>query len=168
MSDLSEYYLNSRSDVKQLDLIEISHSQFSKVYRIVRNWRAGVTVDLSPDQQDVAFEYYPLQVELEGNKDDLDSSIKVNLGDLGEVVPSEIDRIAEANAWDEKPQMRHWTFQSDNLTQPLSGPFDFEIPAIAFTEEGASFEASAPQLNLTKTGERITLVRFPMQRGITQ
>lgn len=161
----SEFFLNSRRDVVQLDLVEITHPDFTQPYRIVRNAPRGVTVDLSDDEPAVPFVYYPARVTQQGARDDLDSAIQVDLGDLGEVIPGEVDAVAEAGGFEIKPQMRYWTFRSDMLTAPIFGPIDLEIPSFSFTEEGASFEARAPSLNSSKTGERWTLDRFPMLRG---
>lgn len=165
MGAYSDYYLNSRRDVVQLELIEVSHPDFSKNYRIVRNARKGITVNLAPGEPAVRFDYYPAKIEQQGARDDLDSSIRVDIGDLGEVIPGEMDAVAEAGGFLTKPTMRYWSFRSDQLNNPIYGPIDLEIPSISFDEEGASFEARAPSLNSTKTGERWTLERIPMLRG---
>jgi hypothetical protein len=165
MSALSEYYLDSRSTIVQLDLVEVSHPDFSQPYRIVRNARKGVTVDLSPDELAVPFVFYPAKVESLGVRDDLDAAIRVDIGDLGELIPGEIDAVTEAGGFMTKPTVRYWTFRSDQLTAPIYGPLHLEIPSISFSEEGASFEAKAPSLNSSKTGERYTLDTFVMLRG---
>lgn len=165
MSAYSEYFLNSRSDVVQLDLVEITHPDFTQAYRIVRNARLGVTVDLAPDELAVPFVYYPAKVESMGARDDLEAAIKIDLGDLGEMIPAEMDAVAQAGGFMTKPSVRYWTFRSDDLTAPIYGPLHLEVPSFSFSEDGASFEAKAPALNSTKTGERLTLDRFPPQRG---
>lgn len=165
MSRESEFFLNSRSSVVRLELMEISHSSFSETYRIVRNARDGVTVDLSDDEEGVEFTYYPARVERLGASDDLESSVRISIGDLGEVVPSEMDAVAADGAFMEKPRLRYWIFRSDDLSAPIFGPHSLEVPSFTFTEEGAAFEARAPVLNSAKTGERFTLDRFPMLRG---
>jgi len=165
MGSYSEYFLNSRSTVVQLDLVELTHPNFTQPYRIVRNAAKGVTVDLAPDELAVPFVYYPARVESTGARDDLDVAIRVDIGDLGDLIPAEIDEVAEAGGFMTKPAVRYWTFRSDQLNAPIYGPLHLEVPSLSFSEEGASFEARAPSLNSTKTGERLTLERFPMQRG---
>ncbi len=165
MGAYSEYFLNSRSTIVQLDLMEVSHPNFTKSYRIVRNAPKGITVNLSDAEPNISFTYYPVKVESLGARDDLDAAIRVNIGDLGEVVPAEIDAVAEAGGFMTKPTVRYWTFRSDQLAAPIYGPLHLEVPSISFAEEGASFEARAPALNSSKTGERQTLDRFPPQRG---
>ena len=161
----SEYFLNSRSHIVQLELVEVTHPNFTQPYRIVRNARDGVTVNLSDAEPAVSFSYYPARVEQLGARDDLEAAIRVDLGDLGEVIPQEIDAVAEAGGFMTKPAVRYWAFRSDQLGEPMYGPLHLEVPSISFTEEGSSFEAKAPALNSTKTGRRYTLDDFPMLRG---
>jgi hypothetical protein len=168
MTDYTEFFLASRSDVVQLDLIEVTHPHFTKPYRIVRNSRDGITVDLSaaPEDQNVFFEYYPVKMTPLGSGDDLDAAIRIDLGDLGEVLPVELDAVATAAGFLTKPKVRYWTFRSDDLTAPIFGPIRLEVGTIAFNADGASFEAKAPSLNINRTGELYRMERFPMLRGL--
>lgn len=164
MSAYSEFFLNSRSSIVQLELIEISHPNFTKVYRVVRNAVQGITVTLETGAT-AAFDYYPLRVENNGAKDDLDQSFTITLGDLGEVLPKELDSVASANGFNVKPVVRYRTYRSDDLSRPLFGPIVLEVESFAFTREGSTFTAKAPSLNINKTGELYKLERFPMLRG---
>ncbi len=165
MSDYSEFFLASRANVIQLELIEFSHPNFTKTYRIVRNSPDGVTVDLSPSETAVNFDYFPARFQSLGSRDDLDSGLRIDIGDVGEVVPGEINAVAAAGGFRTKPVVRYWAFRSDNLASPIFGPISLEVPSVSMTEEGASLEARAPAMNATRTGDRYTLDRFPMQRG---
>jgi hypothetical protein len=160
------FFLNSPSRVAQLELMEVSHSAFTQTRRIVRNAVGGVTVNLGGLDGSQAFSYYPLRIRPTGSRDNLDQSIRVDLGDLGEVLPTELDAVSDADGWSEKPRVRYWTFRSDDLTAPLFGPISFEVINFSFTREGASFEAQAPALNINRTGELYSLPRFPMLRGL--
>lgn len=164
MSEYAEYFLKSKSTVVHLETIEISHPNFTKIYRVVRNAIQGVTVTLE-DSQVVTFDYYPLGIEVNGVKDDLDSSLKITMGDLGEILPLELDQIASNSGFGIKPVVKYRVYRSDDLTKPLFGPILLEVSNLAFTQEGASFEASAPSININKTGEIYSLERFPMLRG---
>lgn len=164
MSDYSEFFLNSNSNIVELELIEISHPNFTKIYRIVRNAVAGVTVTLE-DASQAEFEYYPLQITPAGAGDDLDQVLKVQLGDLGEILPTELKAVFAADGFGTRPQLIYRTYRSDDLTKPLYGPLYFEIDSLTFKKEGAAFEAKAPRLNSSSTGELYTTTRFPMLRG---
>lgn len=164
MSDYAEFFLKSKSSVVQLETLEISHPDFTKVYRVVRNAVQGLTAILE-NGVSVTFDYYPLAIENAGVRDDLDQAITVNLGDLGEVLPKELDEIASNQGFGIKPTVVYRTYRSDDLSRPLFGPVLLEVTSFAFNREGSTFEAKAPSLNVNKTGERYKLDRFPMLRG---
>lgn len=160
----AEFFLNSRSSVVQLELMEISHPNFTKVYRVVRNAVKGITVTLETSAS-ATFDYYPMRIENNGSKDDLDQSLTITLGDLGEVLPKELDSVASADGFSVKPVVTYRTYRSDDLTSPLFGPVILEVESFAFNREGSTFTAKAPSLNINKTGELYNLERFPMLRG---
>lgn len=164
-SNYSTYFLNSKSSIVQLELLEVSHPNFTQTYRLVRNAINGVTVTLE-DASVRTFNYYPLRIESLGTRDNLDFGIKIDFGDLGEVLPLELDAVAGAtNGYQTKPKVRYWTYRSDDLAKPLYGPLVLEVTNFSFNREGASFEAKAPSLNLNRTGEIYKIDRFPMLRG---
>lgn len=164
MTTYAEFFLKSKSSVVQLETLEISHPNFTKVYRVVRNAVEGVTVTLE-NSTVATFDYYPLQVENAGVRDDLDQAIKIILGDLGEVLPKELDEVSSNNGFGIKPTVIYRTYRSDDLSRPLFGPVALEVSSFAFNREGSTFEAKAPSLNINKTGEVYKLDRFPMLRG---
>lgn len=164
MPTYAEFFLKSKSSVVQLETLEIYHPNFTKTYRIVRNSVEGVSVILE-NGASADFSYYPLQIENAGIRDDLDQAIKINLGDLGEVLPKELDEVSSNNGFGIKPTVIYRTYRSDDLTRPLFGPVALEVSSFAFNREGSTFEAKAPSLNISKTGEIYKLDRFPMLRG---
>lgn len=93
----SDFFLNSSSSVVQLELLEIAHPNFSKTYRIVRNAINGVTVTLEviPGEDPVVatFDYYPVRITPTGSSNDLDQNLQVIFGDLGQILPTELDLV---------------------------------------------------------------------------
>lgn len=168
MSNYSQFFLNSNSNIVQLELIEISHPQFSQVYRIVRNAIAGVTVTLE-DATVKVFTYYPLKISPSGAYNDMDQTLDVTFGDLGQILPLELDRliplVGGLPGTYVKPALVYRTYRSDDLSAPLAGPFAFDVNQISFIKEGATLHCSAKRLNLTATGELYSMDRFPMLRG---
>lgn len=159
------YFLNSKSSVAQLETIEISHPAFSQTYRIVRNAAAGVAVTLE-NGSSATFDYYPMKLSPQHARDDLDHSISVTFGDLGEILPLELDRVMNYPAgMDIKPVVKYRVYRSDDLSSPLYGPLVLEVEAFTFNKEGSTFEAKAPSINLTRTGEVYSLTRFPALKG---
>jgi hypothetical protein len=166
MSEYSEFFLNTDSNIVELELIEISHPNFTQTYYLVRNAINGVTVTLEDDTEQ-EFDYYPLVITPEGSGDNLDQVLNLRFGDLGEILPTELNSIydSEGAGFETKPTLKYRTYRSDDLTAPLHGPLIFEISSISFNKQGATFEATAPRLNSTSTGEVYTTNRFPMLRG---
>jgi hypothetical protein len=162
--EYATFFLNSESSVVKLETLEITHSSFTRPYFIVRNKTDGLTATLENDVEQ-EFEYYPLQLTPLGNRDDLDQSISILFGDLGEIIPTELDAVAQALTFSEKPQVKYRAYRSDDLSEPLLGPVILEIPSFSMSREGASFEAKAPSLNANRTGELYKLARFPMLRS---
>jgi hypothetical protein len=165
MTAYTEFFLNCPANVAQLECLEISHSAFSQTYYVVRNAVGGVTVT-HEDSTVRAYQYYPLECKLSGPRDDLDHTLSVNLGDLGEIVPDEMDNVREAEAFDELPIVLYRTYRSNDLDEPLYGPIELEIKNFNFDRTGCTFDARAPSLNVNRTGEIYSLPRFPMLRGL--
>lgn len=165
MSTYSEFFLNTKSSIVQLELIEIYHPSFSQIFRLVRNATLGVTVKLE-DSIYYAFEYMPMRISLTNEKDDLDQIVKIQFGDLGEIIPNELDLVGIADSFDIKPTLTYRTYRSDDLDNILYGPIILEVKTFSFNGEGCLFEAKAPSLNINKTGEIYSLDRFPMLRAL--
>jgi hypothetical protein len=147
-----------------LELVEISHSAFAQTYRRVRNARAGVTVTLETDQE-ATFSWYPMRITELSDQADLDTGVRIDFGDLGEILPRELDAVYQADAMAEKPKVVYRAYRADDLDAPLIGPLNLEATTFSFTREGASFEAAAPYVNQNRTGQTYNLTRFFMLRG---
>lgn len=164
MPDYAAFFLNSRTSVAYLETLEISHPNFTQTHRIVSNAADGVTVTLETGAR-AAFVFLPVRVRPTGSGDDLDQIIRVDLGDLGEIIPAELDAVAAAEGFSVKPTVLYRVYRSDDLTAPLLGPLRLEVHNLNSNQDGSSFEARAPALNLNRTGELYRLERFPMLRG---
>lgn len=161
MSDLTEYFLGRPTTVgRPIECLTISHPSFSQVYNVVRNVRLGITAE------GVDYTYIPLEITSLGARPNLDSGFKINMGDLGEIIPLELDAVAADEAFNVKPTVIWRTYREDDLTQPLQGPLTLEISDFAFKREGCSFDAKAPALNNNRTGEVYSIANFPMLRGV--
>lgn len=164
MSNYSEFFLNSDSSVVPLDTMVISHPSFSKTYYIVRNAINGITATLE-DGTTHTFDYYPLSLKQTSASDDLDQQLEIQLGDLGEVVPQEIDRCFNSGTLQTKPTLMFRVFRSDDLSAPVEGPYRFQISSLGTKKDATGFTAEAPRLNSNRTGEQYSLDRFPMLAG---
>lgn len=160
----AEFFLNSPSSTVQLELLELSHPNFTKTYRIVRNAVNGITVTLE-DSSSATFSYYPVRIEADTTRETLDQAFNISIGDVGEVLPIEMDSVSQNDGFATKPTLIYRTYRSDDLTAPLFGPLNLEVDDFTFNREGAAFKAKAPSLNINLTGETYLFERFPMLRG---
>ncbi len=158
--DYVKFFLNTKSNVILLETFEIFHPNFTvSPYRVVRNAVNGI---------DIAgighFDYYPLKITSLGARDNLDSGFKIQMGDLGEILPKEMDALATSGGFARKPKMVYRAYRNDTMAL-IYGPLTLEISHFTFNKDGATFEAKAPSVNVTKTGRAYTIGRFPMLRG---
>ena len=153
MDRYADYFLNSSSSVVQLELLDITHNAFSRDYHVVRNsGRDGLTVTLETGQER-DYEYYPLRINPVGVRGDLDAGLRIDLGDLGEIIPAEIENVKASSYFATKPVVTYRVYRSDDLSFPIFGPLVLEIIDINVSETGASFTASAPVISVLTTGE---------------
>lgn len=161
-----EFFLNSSSMLVQYETIELSHPNFTKAYRVVRNKTDGLIARLETGEI-VTFDYYPLKLEQGQTKDDLDYSLNVTFGDVGDILPSELDAVRAASGFQTRPSLKYRTYRSDDLlTIPMFGPITLEITDIAFSKTGVTFQAKAPTLITNTTGEKYVVSRFPMLKTL--
>ncbi|NYT76560.1 DUF1833 family protein [Alcaligenaceae bacterium] len=162
---LVSFFLDRPDGVsEELETLEISDPDFSKTYYIVRNAHFGLT---ARDENGVErhFEYYPMTLRALGQRDTLDYGIGVALGDQGEIVDEEVHNMRMADALRSRPKVVYRAYRADDLSKPMIGPINLQIDEVSTSEEGASFDAVAPSLNLVKTGEFYTVDRFPQLLG---
>jgi hypothetical protein len=165
MSAYASFFLNSPSSVVHLETLQISHPSFSQTYWIVRNAMNGITATLEDGVTVQAFTYYPLSISASGATDNLDQTLTINLGDLGTMIPQEIDRCIAAGTMGTRPVVTYRVYRSDSLGAPIDGPFIFQVKPLASKKKQQTITASAPSLNLNMTGETYQMNRFPMLRG---
>lgn len=164
MPTYSEFFLNSSRAIIRLETLEISHPNFSRVYRLVRNHRQGIYAKIENGKLK-NFYYAPLKITKGKSSSDLDSSLNISFGDLGQIIPKELDLIENNDNYGVAPTVIYRTYRSDDLNNILEGPYYYEISATSQDQQGVTFEAKAPGLNNIKTGELYRLDRFPMLRG---
>lgn len=157
---LIDFFLNSNSDVIQYETIEVYHPNFSKTHRLVRNSTKNITVTLETSAV-VTFESASLNITRANSFDNLDNHLKIDMNDLGEIVPLELDLVTSANGFSIKPTLTYRVYRSDNLTSVLDGPYVYEITSFNQTVDGCNFEAKPPALNVSKTGKIYSIKDFP-------
>lgn len=161
----AEFFYRSKQSVALYDTVEISHPSFGAFYRLVRNAYGGMTAMLETGFPAV-FQYVPMSIEPVGSTDDLDYGIRVSIGDVGEILAVELQRLMDSDTFKIKPEVRYRAYRSDDLLGgPLEGPIDMEIKELVHNKEGVEFDAVAQELNETRTGELYRLDRFATLKG---
>jgi hypothetical protein len=117
-------------------------------------------------EAEFTYSYCPARVMPIASSDDLVQALAVTLGDVGDIIAQEIEAVWAANGMNVRPTLTYRAYRSDDLEAPILGSLrTLEIANVTTTREGATFEARAPELNATRTGELYSVERFPMLRG---
>ncbi len=162
-ADYVSFFFDSPSSVPELETLEISHPSFSKTYWLVRNSTFGLGAKLESGAP-VYYDYCPMSLRPLADRGTLDYGIATVLGNYDEI-SDEIERARAAGTLGTRPTIRYRSYRGDKLGKPMLGPVTLQAQAITTSHEGASFDAVAPSLNVTKTGEPYSVDRFPMLLG---
>lgn len=166
MPDYDFWLRGDPTDVR-LRMIEVTHPAWSQTYYIVQNYADGITVQ-HEDGLFYDYEYVPLTIQLGASNDDLDQSITIGVGDLGDIFPQEIDAIRESSEYAKiKPTVNYREYYLSDLTAPKVSILGLDVVTYDPQEEGTVFECQAKQMNLTASGETFNLNTFKTMRGFT-
>ena len=155
-SEIRTWLVSAPRGVAEYETVEISHSDFSQTYYLVRNKTDGYTVG------GVTYQYCPMIVKLPDNKADLDQVIQLTLGDLNQTIATEIANISALNEEDPLLIYRSYNSSTDAV---IEGPITLKITGVAFVKQGSTITAEAKSFNVSPTGTLYTYDRFPMLRG---
>lgn len=164
MSDETQVYLGRSGTVRLYECVIFSHPNFTQTYRFVRNKVGGLTATL--DSVSTDFSYYPLRLTPQGDDDDLDYGLQVDLGEVGDIASVEFDAVEAANGFGTKPSVQFMVYRSDDLTAPFLGPVEMIVSEVTIAREGISFLAHAPRMNDNQTGVTYTPDIFPGLAGL--
>jgi len=162
--DHASYYLNAARSEYLYETLTISHSAWDDPIYLVRNRKAGLTATLETAAE-VDFVWRPMRISRGSMNDDMDVTMRVEIGDAGTMIPSLIDDIRDDDSFDEAPVAIFRSFRSTDLTQPHEGPISLEVAGMVRNGSGASLDLAAPSLNLNRTGERYSIADHPMIRS---
>ena len=163
MTDLTEFHLDSSPSTVLLECIEIQHSLWLNSLRYVTNYADGITV-IHEDGLSYAYEFIPLQIGKSGTADNLDQSISITIGDLGQIVPKLIKLIRDANS-EERPKVTYRAYMSNNLESPTHIINGLEVETMSRDQQATTFDSVAQRLNSVGTGRLYTVDEFPSLKG---
>lgn len=160
-----QFFLNAQTTITGVDTIELSHPNIATTYYFNRQIVEGFTAT-DENMNSRLFTYAPLSVEKLQSNETLDQSFRISIGDVGNTLKKEVDAINNVSPPTSIPAtLIYRAYRSDQPTNILFGPIRLEIRTFSFSNQGASFEAEAPRVNIHGTGERYLISRFPMLRG---
>ena len=144
-----DFYLKGNPNDVLLQLVEVTHPAFSKVYRYVKNAVDGVTVK-HENGIDYWYEYSPLSIKKSKSSDDLDQSLDIGVGDLGLEFPLEIDRLRASTYSQQKPSLHYREYLMSDLTKPMLSILNLEVTDYQPKRNGALFTCRAKQYKPNK------------------
>lgn len=155
-----DFYLQSSPNIVELETLQISHPSFSQVFYLTYNDTLGFTAGLG-DGGSAYFRYVPMSIRGSTLATDLDYGITVSLGDLGNIIQAELDRVEADDTWAIYPEVIYRAYRSDRLDAPMRGPIKLIIADYTYNDDGFAFKATAPDIKMSGTGNLYTLERFP-------
>jgi hypothetical protein len=161
---LTSFVLEAPRSVAYLDTVVLSHPSWSQEYRVVRNAVAGITATLETAAV-VEFQYYPLRVRPPSAQQGLQLDLSVELGDLGEVLPAEVDAMRAAGTLYVRPVLVYRAFRSDDLSGgPIVGPWALEVYSLSAMANGTMLSARTRASSPARTGRLYQTRLFPTLR----
>ncbi|WP_286938879.1 DUF1833 family protein [Achromobacter sp. UBA4530] len=163
--DYIDFFFGAPQSAAELQTLEISQPSFSQVWRLQSHYREGFWARLETGEQ-AFFQYVPMRLRPLEERANLDFGLTVTLGDLGEILPDEIQRARSAGTLrTNPPTVKYRAYRTDNLEEPMFGPVSLQARQIARSEDGAKFSATAPEVNANKTGVLYRTDVYPMLQG---
>lgn len=160
------YWLKGSSKQIRIECVEITHPSFSKHYRFTRNAMNGVR---AKDEQGVwrDYEYLPLSITASRAASDLEQGFTIAIGDVGEIMSLEIDRLRNGQYPHIRPTVNYRAYLSDDLTKPSFNVLGLEVTDNQPNKRGSVFVCKARELNKTSTGIVYTLKDYPELKAFT-
>lgn len=163
MTDLDKFHLDATPSAAMLELVEISHPLWPKPLRYVTNHADGVTVK-HENGMVYQYEFMPVQINKGATSDDLDQTLSITVGDLGQVVPQLLKIIRDANNF-ERPTVVYRAYASNNLNTPLQVVKGYEVEDRTTDHQATTFNAATKRANSTGSGLFYTVDEFPSLKG---
>lgn len=158
------YHLIGNAHDVLLECIEISHPAFSKTYRYVRNHPKGVDVT-HEDSTTTHYDYAPIKLQRGQSNEKLAQTITLTIGDLGLVIPKEVDRLYDSPYELEYPLLTYRSYLLSNLQTPFERRKILKITENNPQKQGSVLKALQRALNISKSGRLFDLDRWPALRG---
>lgn len=158
------YWLRGRHDDVRLECIEITHPSFTKIYRFVRNHADGVRVKHGSWYD---YEYLPITIKTSKSADNLNQGMSLGIGDVGDIIPMEIDRLRNGSHKTSRPIINYRVYLTSDLSTPVDSILGLEVTDNNPQNAGAVLTCRARDLNKSSTGLIYNLYDDPTLIGFT-
>lgn len=136
------------------ELITITHSLLSKAYYFVIDTRDVIS-------NGITYEKANIKVSRAVNSNDLNQSMTFTIGDVANVLDSELDNIPLDN--NERPMVNYKIVLSTDLDNPVED-INFDVESVPQKKGVFTMKTGVTDLNKLQTGDRYTYRQFPMLR----
>ena len=151
----------------QVEVIELSHSAFTKSYYLAHQLKDDFQVTLETGET-VTVQYAPMTVEKESSGSLLLGDRSITIQQINDLVAREEERIPVSST--EKPVVKVRTFvmrKDGTCSGVASGPYKLFVSSIDYNESNNSCKltCSTVPTNIAECGEVATIERVPMLAG---
>lgn len=161
MIDYTSFFLNSSSQVMKLECVEIDHPSFTKPFRFVKNNVNGLIV--SENSKQVHYEYQPMSIQRSTVSNDLDQKLALTLADVDDQFIQSVVAARLGEHWNVRPSLKWRLYRSDDLTRSMISLQTLQVADLSKDATGkCTFDAKAPELNNSKTGEIYNREKFKL------
>lgn len=165
MIEYESFFLNSSSAVVKHECVEIDHPSFAKPFRFVKSNTKGLTV--TEDGQQVHYEYQPMSIQRSTVSNDLDQKLTLTLADVDDQFIQSVVAARLGEHWNVRPSFKWRLYRSDDLTRSMISLQTLQVADLSKDASGkCTFEAKAPELNNSKTGEIYNLEKYKLLRSL--
>ncbi len=128
--DLAEFFFAAHPAVVQLQTIEITHPNFTTPFRFVRNDPNGIRAFVEGDLGPFVFQYLPMEIKTLGTSSSLDQAMEITLGDLGTIIPTQLQIISDENGFQTKPVIVYREYRSDEYAMQATDGADWTFDGV--------------------------------------
>ena len=159
---IESFFLTETQSNIRIETIELSHPNFSKVFRFQRNCVDEDLLLTDEDGIQQTFQYELFEIKRGVSAADLDQSFSITFADYKDELKNAIEESDHRIAIEFIA--REW--REDNLNEPMRVYETLIIQSVSSDSYGVvTFTAAAEQLNNVKTGDLYTFDAFPLMKG---
>lgn len=160
---LEDFFFTEHPALIKYECVSITHPNFSQDFNLVRNSAIGLKVEADPPENYIEYTYVPMEVKTLGSGHDMDQSMEFTIGDVGELLPAEIERISAANGFQTKPTIVYREYAS-NSTDIVVGDTVFD----GWVFDGIDDEISMGDVTSFNRTDDFSVFAFYKNTGVSQ